>query len=417
MGINFPASPAINDLYPTPAVPGVPQYKWDGTAWLAEVQNPLQYVKRGGDTMTGLLTLSGDPDAALKAATKQYADARGMDAMSYSGIQINGSMEVGQESGSNVVSIPVNSNAYIVDGWAAYCGGQPTARASRANGGPPGFYNCLLWEATNTITPAAGDLSFVYQFIEAYRTKRLAWGTPSAQPLTLGFWLYSSVVASIPVSVKTHTADSSSYAQSYVTLVSVPAATWVYRTVTIPANTTTPIITTANQRSISISFALACGSTVQTPTPNAWVSGTYYTALGGSNMHIGGGQLYITGVVVLPGSQAPTAAQSPLIMRPYDQELATCQRYYEWCPYNMAFWSVSGGSQWNATPLPFSVTKRAIPTLGTPVVDPAMAQTVVNIANIAVGNASITGCAPSVAPTTTGMSYINGYRFYADARL
>lgn len=33
--INFPASPAINDLYPVPAVPGIPQYKWDGTTWLS----------------------------------------------------------------------------------------------------------------------------------------------------------------------------------------------------------------------------------------------------------------------------------------------------------------------------------------------------------------------------------------------
>jgi len=28
-----------------------------------------------GGTLTGDLTLSGDPDAALKAATKQYVDA------------------------------------------------------------------------------------------------------------------------------------------------------------------------------------------------------------------------------------------------------------------------------------------------------------------------------------------------------
>jgi len=36
----------------------------------------------------------------------------------------------------------------------------------------------------------------------------------------------------------------------------------------------------------------------------------------------------ITGVVVLPGIEAPSAARSPLIMRPFDHELLTCQRYY-----------------------------------------------------------------------------------------
>jgi hypothetical protein len=37
----------------------------------------------------------------------------------------------------------------------------------------------------------------------------------------------------------------------------------------------------------------------------------------------------ITGVVILPGLEAPSAARSPLIMRPYDQELLTCKRYWE----------------------------------------------------------------------------------------
>ena len=38
--------------------------------------------------------------------------------------------------------------------------------------------------------------------------------------------------------------------------------------------------------------------------------------------------MLLTGVVVLPGIEAPSAERSPLIMRPYDQELVTCQRYY-----------------------------------------------------------------------------------------
>jgi len=35
MALNFPSSPTVGDLYPTPAQVGVPQYKWDGTAWIA----------------------------------------------------------------------------------------------------------------------------------------------------------------------------------------------------------------------------------------------------------------------------------------------------------------------------------------------------------------------------------------------
>ena len=33
MGINFPASPSLNQKYPQPAVAGVPVYTWDGEKW------------------------------------------------------------------------------------------------------------------------------------------------------------------------------------------------------------------------------------------------------------------------------------------------------------------------------------------------------------------------------------------------
>jgi len=59
MGLNFPASPAINDLYPVPAVPGVPQYKWDGTVWLANAGGGGaaggDFVPIAGGVMTGEL--------------------------------------------------------------------------------------------------------------------------------------------------------------------------------------------------------------------------------------------------------------------------------------------------------------------------------------------------------------------------
>jgi hypothetical protein len=42
MGINFPSAPAVGDIYPLPAVPGVPQYRWDGVAWLASTQADVQ---------------------------------------------------------------------------------------------------------------------------------------------------------------------------------------------------------------------------------------------------------------------------------------------------------------------------------------------------------------------------------------
>lgn len=46
-----------------------------GAVTLDETVTDARYVKKAGDTMTGLLVLSADPTAALGAATKQYVDA------------------------------------------------------------------------------------------------------------------------------------------------------------------------------------------------------------------------------------------------------------------------------------------------------------------------------------------------------
>lgn len=44
MGINFPASPTIGDIYPTPAQPGVPQWQWNGTTWKAIIVDTSGYL-------------------------------------------------------------------------------------------------------------------------------------------------------------------------------------------------------------------------------------------------------------------------------------------------------------------------------------------------------------------------------------
>jgi hypothetical protein len=75
MAFDFPASPAVGQLYPASVAAGMPQYKWDGQTWVA-TGSVSNYVKTTGDTMTGPLVLNADPAAPLGAATKQYADSK-----------------------------------------------------------------------------------------------------------------------------------------------------------------------------------------------------------------------------------------------------------------------------------------------------------------------------------------------------
>jgi len=77
MALDFPNAPTIGEKYPVTIEAGVPQYQWDGVAWMAaETPQELTYVKRAGDTMTGALTLPGNPTGPLEAATKQMVDTK-----------------------------------------------------------------------------------------------------------------------------------------------------------------------------------------------------------------------------------------------------------------------------------------------------------------------------------------------------
>ena len=76
MAFDFPNTPNLNQRWPDPPIVGQPQYKWNGSEWTAATFDPAGYVMRSGDTMTGLLSLSGDPTQALHAVPKQYIDAQ-----------------------------------------------------------------------------------------------------------------------------------------------------------------------------------------------------------------------------------------------------------------------------------------------------------------------------------------------------
>ena len=91
--LDFPLAPTLGQTYPNPAVAGLPVYRWDGSDWLSAY--PL-----------GPLILPGDPTDPLGAATKQYVD----NTLAYSGMQVNGSMEVSQEIGG-VTTIPAGTQS------------------------------------------------------------------------------------------------------------------------------------------------------------------------------------------------------------------------------------------------------------------------------------------------------------------
>jgi len=415
MGINFPAAPIIGELYPTPAIAGIPQYKWDGTAWLAMTPSALTYVQRGGDTMTGHLALPVSP-AAANAVRRDFVEAYAapFDAMSYSGMQINGSMEVSQENGSTSFTVTAGSLIkHVCDGWFINKNGTCTGVAARSLYAlTPGLpYLLGMSVSTAQASILAGDYVQFVQNIEGYRIAKLGWGTASARSITISFWVQTSRTGTYTGSVRNGAADRS-YAFSYT----VNAAnTPEYKTITIPGcvNGTWAADNTAG---LVLVFTVACGATYTALSANTWLTGNYIAAPGQINGVAAVSDAFnISGVVVLPGSQAPTAAQSPMIMRPYDQELVTCKRYWQWATYNMYFTSAGAGAI-HGQGVSFS-QMRAVPTIGAVVADPNLAQVLVNGSNAVMNGASVNGATQTLTAAAGGGVQCTGYRFPLDARL
>jgi hypothetical protein len=332
----------------------------NSTTWVIAAPQPdsSNYV-----SLIGASAVRYDAAQALTAAqqvqARQNIFAAPMDALAYSGMQINGSMDVSQENGAGNVPVVPGSIKNIIDGWKLQTSGVQSFNAFQNPSGPPGFPNSLMVVPTiANVAPGATDYAALVQYIEGYRVSRLGFGAANAQPITIGFWVYSALrTGTLPVSLRNIAGN-----RSYV--VGVPinaAATFEYKTITVPGDTT-GAWPKDNATGLILTFGVLSGSNFVT-APNAWTAGNFMSVPGAINFATTAGSdgLVITGVVVLPGIEAPSAARSALIMRPFDQELVACQRYFE--PVSNA---VLG---WVAAPtnislaVPYRAVKRTSPTL------------------------------------------------------
>jgi hypothetical protein len=354
--------------------------------------------------------------AAQQTVARQNIYAAPFDAMSYSGIQINGSMDVSQELGATGFTIVSAAQPkYFCDGWLARGAGTYVATAMAL---PltqvPGFTNWARLWVTTPGTLAAGDYLDIIHRVEGIRIARLAWGTANAQPITFGFWSNHTATGIHSLSVRNITNDRS-YVATYTHNVSVVPQ---YNVITIPG-CTDGAWPNDNTVAMSINFTAANNNaSLITSSPNTWQVGNFTAASTQVNsVAATGGFFRITGVTIIPGIEAPSAIRSPLIMRPYDQELTTCQRYWTYFGGGVSAslliqgYQVGGNSF--ATTFQFPVTMRSAPSMST-----TGTFTAVNTGPVYFYS-DVTGVAVQLTPPVTGACnwYSNVGRLTADARL
>ena len=359
MGINFPNAPATGDTWPNPPVDGLPIYTWDGEKWTTvgtgygtggsgggstvymsdtppvgapagslwyETDTGLFYVQYDdGSSMqwviivlpvasdaTSLGAVAYDTPQTLTAVQKAQArtniSAAPFSAMSYGGIQVNGGMEISTQHGGSAVLTPAGATfTYVVDNWSIERVGPSVLSGQQKtmlDGPPPGFTHFMQLDVTTPQPTIGGDYVRFRSDIEGTRGSQLALGTPSALPFIVGFWMRASIPGTYRFTV---TSGDGSGNSGWFPFTIDASAVWQYVTIRIPPQTTG---TWATDSSGGIRFLIEVASSA---TPNIAGAVGQFAAL--------------TGVVILPGTEVPTAAQSPFIVRSGAEEGKICARY------------------------------------------------------------------------------------------
>jgi len=280
---------------------------------------------------------------------------------------INGDMRIDQRNaGASVNIYPTGYVLYGVDRWVfntttTY---DNKGTSQQVNVAPSGFSKSLGITVATAVTPSASDFNTIEHRIEGYNVADLGFGTAEAQPVTVSFWVRSSVTGAFGG----HLANSARNRRYPFSYTINSANTFEKKTITISGDTT-GTWASDNTRSMILVFSFGSGSTYNNGTANAWTADSVIEPTGSTNLWAtSGATFYITGVQLEAGSVA-----TPFEHRQYGQELALCQRYYQkvsgnvyssyGAPYNYLSWhlkvtmrisptitGLSGGIQDQATP-------------------------------------------------------------------
>jgi hypothetical protein len=275
-------------------------------------------IKLKGDTSGEVIisapSVAGNTTLTLPATSSTLAT---QNALGVRNRIINGDMKIDQRNAGASVT-PANG-AYLLDRYQVIRTQASKFSAPLVTDAPVGFTNSMRITSLSAYSVVASDIFHVMQKIEGFNVYDLAWGTASAQSVTVSFWAKSSLTGTFGGSL-VNSAEDRSYPFTY-TISS--ANTWEYKTVTVAGDTTGTWLTN-NGIGIRCHFTIGVGSNY-TATAGAWTAGAKFAPTGATSVvGTSGATLYITGVQLEAGTTA-----TPFEHRMYSQELAMCQRYYE----------------------------------------------------------------------------------------
>ena len=269
-------------------------------------------------------------------AAETVQEARDLVSAGRKNLLMNGDQRIDQRNDGSAVT---TSSSFPVDRFTISHSSNGSFSAQRSTEAPIGFQYSTKFTTTTADTSLTGSQRCLYfTKIEGQNAQHLEFGTTNAKPVTLSFWVRSSITGTFSGSLQ-NGAQNRSYPYDYTIST---ADTWEYKTITIPGDVT-GTWATDNTKSHQIFWSLGMSSDYAAPV-NAWVAAQRWGSTTGTTGIMGtlNATWYITGVQLEVGRNATEFEH-----RSYGEELALCQRYY--LKTTNAFGSVynSGGNNGN----------------------------------------------------------------------
>ena len=238
-------------------------------------------------------------------------------------IIINGAMQVAQRGTSFT---PVSPADFTLDRWS-YESGNTSAvlDITQDSDGPVGFTKCLKVDVQTADTPiATNGYAYMQYLVEGTDAAPAGFGASDGKSITVSFWHKHTATGTYCVSIRNKYSsgtDRSIVGEYYQKASDV----WEYSTITFPPCPDGTWTTDSADAGFRLGFALAMGS-IYHAAKGVWVSANDLSTANQINTFASNSNNFrITGVQLELGKVA-----TPFEHRSYGEELALCQRYYQY---------------------------------------------------------------------------------------
>lgn len=313
---------------------------------------------------------------------------------------INGAVEIDQRGSTGGISLSSAADLYGPDRWKARrpagSSGVPTATLQQATGGPDAeFINCVSYTTTafGSATTASSDQAHIEQVVEGFTFRRARFGTAGARWLRLSFTVLASQIGAYAVALQ-----NGDRSRSIVKLFQIDDAnTWEEKTLLIAPDTSGTWASDSGAGA-RLTFDLGAGSAVE-GLEDAWAGADRRRTSACGRIALAPNQQFALTKVQLEAVDSAAEVATEFERRPYAEELALCQRYFEQSGLTNRVGTPGPSAMVGICQWSFAVTKRSAPNVTLAVSGSSADATVAETAYVFVQKAS--GYYPMIGAQST----------------